>query len=478
MPYIYFTEEQKERANQVDLVDFLTKHGEKLLASGREKRLASDHSITIRGNEWYDHADSEGGQSVSFVRRFYNLKYPDAVTMLLDGEQGQAYQTCGQRKQEISKPFQLPEKNQDMRRVSAYLTKTRCLDRGIVSAFAEAGMIYEDAQYHNAVFVGFDSNRTARHAHKRGTCTKGAVYKGNVEGSDPRYSFHFVGRSDRIYVFEAPIDMLSFLTLYPRNWQQHSYVCLCGVAEHVLLQMLQEYPDIRNVCLCLDHDAAGIEAAGRLGEILQEQNHTAVFSLKPRHKDWNEDLKAARGREALPAEEHPQLLLCAALFRNLSEREERNGQASIHSLLDRGRQPVWLTAGCKLPSPDLREEITGWCQDMVIQCLALEQKKCHLAGVSAPDRGQWLTELQKKYLPHQNRGSWEEKKKEIRRQLEVLKQQTNTMGEIGNQGHPQTAEPCRQLALDCVRLQVKAELDWQKQAELLRIKEPVMQSMG
>ena len=54
--YIHFTEEQKQRANAVDLVEFLQMQGEKLLPSGREKRLTSDHSITVRGNEWYAHA--------------------------------------------------------------------------------------------------------------------------------------------------------------------------------------------------------------------------------------------------------------------------------------------------------------------------------------------------------------------------------------------------------------------------------------
>ena len=54
--YVHFTDEQKYRANNVDLADFLSRQGEKLIASGREKRLASDHSITIRGNEWYEKA--------------------------------------------------------------------------------------------------------------------------------------------------------------------------------------------------------------------------------------------------------------------------------------------------------------------------------------------------------------------------------------------------------------------------------------
>ena len=71
--YIHFTEEQKQRAAAVDLEEFLRCRGEKLLSSGREKRLASDHSVTVRGNEWYDHAEERGGHAVSFVQRFYGL---------------------------------------------------------------------------------------------------------------------------------------------------------------------------------------------------------------------------------------------------------------------------------------------------------------------------------------------------------------------------------------------------------------------
>lgn len=71
--YIHFTDEQKLRANDVDLEEFLLQRGEKLIVSGREKRMASDHSITVRGNEWYDHATGKGGGPVSFVRSYYNL---------------------------------------------------------------------------------------------------------------------------------------------------------------------------------------------------------------------------------------------------------------------------------------------------------------------------------------------------------------------------------------------------------------------
>lgn len=292
--YVYFTEEQKQRANAVDLEDFLARQGEKLLRSGREKRLASDHSVTVRGNEWYDHAAEKGGCAIDFVQMYYGKSFPDAVTMLLNGEQGQAYRPSGQRRPEPPKPFVLPEAHTDMRRVFAYLTKTRCLDRNVVSAFARAKLLYEDAKYHNAVFVGCDADGVARHAHKRGTYTQGEPFKGNVDGCDPRYSFHYIGTGSTVYVFEAPIDMLSFISLYQQDWQHHSYVALCGVAEHAMLQLLADAPQVQRIGLCLDHDKAGMKARERLTAILAEKGYGEVFSLLPQQKDWNEDLQVQK----------------------------------------------------------------------------------------------------------------------------------------------------------------------------------------
>lgn len=73
--FIYFTEEQKRRANEVNLESFLLRQGERLLKSGREKRLASDHSITVRGNQWYDHAIEKGGGAIDFVKMFYGKDF-------------------------------------------------------------------------------------------------------------------------------------------------------------------------------------------------------------------------------------------------------------------------------------------------------------------------------------------------------------------------------------------------------------------
>ena len=97
--YIEFTPEQKERAATVDLEEFLLRQGEKLIKSGREKRLASDHSITVRGCEWFDHASNEGGRAVSFIQKYYGKSYIEAMSMLLGESVGPVYPQA--KKQEM-----------------------------------------------------------------------------------------------------------------------------------------------------------------------------------------------------------------------------------------------------------------------------------------------------------------------------------------------------------------------------------------
>ncbi len=315
--YIHFTEEQKQRANSVDLVEFLQKQGEKLLPSGREKRLASDHSITVRGNEWYDHALEQGGLAIDFVQSFYTLSFPEAVTKLLGGEQGEVYSRVKERKETDQKPFTLPPKNSDMRRVFAYLIKNRHIDRDVVSFFAKQKLLYESCEqsadmtkeYHNAVFVGYDENGVPCHAHKRGIYSNGQSFKGNVENSNPCYSFYYKGISNRLYVFEAPIDMLSFITIYKNtHWQEDNYIALCGVSEQAMLKMLEINPNINHVVLCLDNDAAGIEASEKFQDILSEKG-IECSRLLSKCKDWNEDIKEKLNLPSIPSEEHPQYII-------------------------------------------------------------------------------------------------------------------------------------------------------------------------
>ena len=313
--FIYFTEEQKERVREIDLVAYLKKNGYKLKKAGYDYVWESPQGkVSVRGNRWYHQYDKEGGYVISFFERFFDMSFQEAMLMLLE-EQGISYEPTEEDKKE-KKAFELPKANGSMRRIYAYLLKERYLDRDVIQHFIHKKLLYEDEKYHNAIFVGVDEEGIPRHAHKRGSSGKSG-YKGNIESSNPDYSFHYLGTSNKIFVFEAPIDMLSYISLHKENWKEHNYVALCSVAPQALIYILKNNPHITEVHPCLDHDKAGIEGDYRIAEVVRELGEYRIKPELPQYKDWNEGLKAINGIEPIVAVEHPGLVemkkLCAEI---------------------------------------------------------------------------------------------------------------------------------------------------------------------
>ena len=311
MPYIPFTDEQKVLANSVNLEEFLRMRGEKLERVGRESKLiyydssGKHDSITLRGSTWFDHKNQVGGGAIKFMQEFYDMDFQTAVQELL----GQTVTPLSHSPpkataKEEKKEFRLPEANANMHRVYAYLIKQRYIDPNIISHFAKQRTLYEDKEHHNAVFVGVDENGVPRQAHKRSTNSFGNAFRITCEGSDTKYSFSHLGKSEKLFVFEAPIDMISFLTLYPKDWQKNSYIAMNGVYENAVLTALKNHSNLNEIILCVDNDEGGIEAVDRLRDILAENGYPNVKRLAPEFKDWNECLKAQNDVEPLPAVPH------------------------------------------------------------------------------------------------------------------------------------------------------------------------------
>ncbi len=314
MPYIPFTEEQKVTVNSVDLADFLRLRGERLESAGREYKLiysdgsGSHDSITIRGSTWFDHKNQVGGGAIKFMQYHYGMDFPTAVQELL-GQRITPLSPVSQRttvKEEKPKIFKLPEANENMHRVFAYLIKQRFIAPDIISFFAKNHTLYEDRKHHNAVFVGIDEDGVPRQAHKRGTATFGKSFRQTVKGSDTKYSFSHFGKSEKLFVFEAPIDLLSYLTLNSQDWQQHSYIAMNGVYENAVLTALKGHSNLSEIILCTDNDIGGINAADRLRDILKENGYPDIKRILPTNKDWNEDLKQLKVVDFLPAVPHKQ----------------------------------------------------------------------------------------------------------------------------------------------------------------------------
>lgn len=285
---MFYSQEQIDRANQVDLEEFLRAQGEMLIPSGKEYRWKCHDSLTVRGNKWFRHSQSKGGYPVDFVMEFYGKSFPEAVRMLI-GEGGTGVQEA---RPAPPPDFRLPLRNLSNARALDYLTKQRRITPAIVEHFIASGDLYEDAGHRNAVFVGRDKTGLPRYAHCRGTAD---WFRLDVAGSDKSYGFCHQGEGDQLFVFEAPIDLLSFLCLYPKDWKSRSYLSLGGVSGKALERFLSKRPDVKQVFLCLDSDAAGCDACKRLAEHLPKQ--LTVIRLLPARKDWNEVLQH---REEIP----------------------------------------------------------------------------------------------------------------------------------------------------------------------------------
>ena len=276
-----YTQAQIDKANAVDLEKFLRAQGETLVRSGKEYRWKAHDSLTVCGNKWFRHSQSKGGLPVDFVMEFYGKSFPEAVQMLT-GEPGEAQPEADPAP---SPAFRLPLRNVTNANILNYLTQERKLSPSLVNFFIAAGDIYEDSSHHNVVFVGRDADGHPRYASNRGINEK---FRQDAAGAEKAFGFAHRGTDKQLLVFEAPIDLLSFIELFPKNWQQHNYLSLGGVSGKALRQFLSERPDVERVFLCLDADKAGEDACKRLAALLPD--NVSVTRIQPCMKDWNDVL--------------------------------------------------------------------------------------------------------------------------------------------------------------------------------------------
>ena len=275
-----YTQEQIDRANQVNLEQFLRSQGEQLIKSGNEYRWKRHDSLTIKGNKWFRHSQSKGGYPVDFVMEFFSKTFPEAVQMLT----GEAPASDG-KTAAPSAEFRLPPRNLYIEKMMAYLHQ-RKIPEELVQEFYKDSLIYEDAVKHNVVFVGKDESGIPRYAHCKGTADS---FRMDVLGSDKSHNFAYRSDGKSLFVFEAPIDLMSFIALYPKDWKNRNYLSLGGVGVKALEGFLSERRDMETVYICTDDDKAGNDAVVRLLESIPE--HMTVIRLIPCDKDWNEVLK-------------------------------------------------------------------------------------------------------------------------------------------------------------------------------------------
>jgi len=312
-----YSKEEIELANSYSLPDLLRKSGYILVPDRRgEYHLQEHDSLKISehaGWKWFSR--DMGGKNIDFFMKYENRDFISAVDKIfsltgdLDRKSDAARRSAPENSAKHSPekvnvpaerdreevPFKLPEKNENNRRVYAYLVKTRCLDPALVKGLLDSGYVYESENTHNAVFVGTDYEGNITSAFERGTGTK--KFARDAAGSNKCYRLRVVSPgSKKVNVFEAEIDMLSYISMH--GIRNENYIALGGISPLALDTFMKESGlDIDSVNLCLDNDDAGIVAADLIKNELQKKGDYIITREVPSGKDFNEDLQRQKSVE-------------------------------------------------------------------------------------------------------------------------------------------------------------------------------------
>jgi len=302
----WVTSEQAERSKQVDVLEYIqsTEPGN-IQRVGREYRLKDHPSLALSPGKWYWHSRGIGGRTaVGYLTDVRGYGFAEAVCAVLNERPAERFITPNARPppavRESRKPFMLPLRNGDNRRVIAYL-QSRGVDKEVILDCIGRGSLYETKRLHNCCFVGRDERGKARYAALRGTM---GSFKSDVEGSDKRYGFVIPpskSNSNNVAVFEAPIDVMSHQTLCVQGfippfdgWR----LSLGGTGLLALERFLKQHPEVSRCLVCTDNDEAGRRAAAGIWEKFRQSIQLA--RSQPAHgKDWNDSLMALQKAERM-----------------------------------------------------------------------------------------------------------------------------------------------------------------------------------
>lgn len=301
------TPEQIARAKEISIEDYILSYEPNNVKRVGSAYYLKDHnSLEISNGLWNWHSQGIGGKNViDYLIKVRGYGFVDAVRRLA-GEDYSAVATRSPPKSKPPperKPFVMPQRNRDNERVVAYL-QSRGIDCDIILDCIKRGALYESATWHNCCFVGRDENGKAQFATLRGTL---GDFKRDADGSNKSFGFCLPPdnpQSNTLYVFESPIDLLSFDTLRKLGnieAQDGWRLSLGGTAMAALTHFIERRRldnPIAHCVVCTDRDTAGDLAFSEIAEKLTIK----ASRLIPVGKDWNETLQQIRN-EVKPLED-------------------------------------------------------------------------------------------------------------------------------------------------------------------------------
>lgn len=288
-----FTSEEIEQAKNINILEYLSSKGYSFKKVGTNYLLNPHSSFIIfpNTNSWFYYKENKGGDLINFLQYYENKTFNEAMLELsgdtiTEKRKFTKYVPIVEEKGKII----LPNSNKDNKQAYAYLTKTRGIDSDIVNELFKSGHIYQNDKG-SVVFVSRDKENKVKFACVRST-SKNSNFRQDIKNSVKEYGFKTVGTSNRLFVFEAPIDLLSHATISKmqgKDWKKDNRISLGGVSDKALNKFLEENKNIKEIVFFLDNDIAGIENSKKMAKKYGNDYNVKIFTSS-KGKDLNDML--------------------------------------------------------------------------------------------------------------------------------------------------------------------------------------------
>lgn len=308
---MYFNDEDIKKAKNVDLIGLLEKNGFQIKKErNANKVLGVDGGLYIfdkNNNEtqgFYWHKHGLKGNGIELCKVLFNDNYLGAIKRLLCVDMQYTttnnHQNINNYKKEnktIQKDFKLPQHDENYANAVAYLSKTRKINNAIINDCIKKNIIkqFRLNNFTYVGFVGYDKSDTPKYLMLR-SCNSNSNFKKEYENSSKAYGFKIfdneaLNNKVNIKIFESPIDLLSYRTLYDNeSLKDNIYLSMGGVSDLCLEQFIKDYePNINKMCICFDNDEAGQTNANKLKTKYQNK-YKVIIEKSVIGKDYNEQL--------------------------------------------------------------------------------------------------------------------------------------------------------------------------------------------
>ena len=197
-----------QQLQQIELFKLLEYYGEDIQRHGyKHYKLKNHDSLIITNNKYYWNSKHVGGGAISLLKNLYNKSTKEAVEMIIKYQKDND-KNFDFKEMEPKKEQKFFIKN-DFEKVKQYLVDKRGIDLLIIKGLYKNHLIKIDKK-NNILFTIKDKSGDIKGYDVIGTTEK--KYRANTSQGYGT-NFRNVGKIETLYIFESPIDLVSYLEI-------------------------------------------------------------------------------------------------------------------------------------------------------------------------------------------------------------------------------------------------------------------------